>query len=485
MFETYAKLYRLPGAFLFSLAGFIARFPMSFIGLSTLMLIRHTHGQYWIAGLVDAASIIGFAGAAPWLARLVDRHGQAQVMRPSLTVSILANIALITVALQTGPVWLLCILAAIAGAFSGSIGAMVRSRWSHLLEDPKKLKSAFALESALDELVFMLGPVLATALTASVHPASGLVLAILFALFGGMWFFSLKSTQPVPSKTLPVDPQVAERGSVMRYPALWAIGATFVGAGTLFGALDVSILEFTKVLGHPATSGIQLGIMAGGSLVGALIYGSRDWPLPLWAMYLAGMALLSIGVTGFLFAHTQITMGIIMFVAGLVVAPIITIAYSIVEFAIPRQQITEGLTWMNTFMNLGVALGSFTGGVFVDHFSYTGGLWVTAIASWFMFWIALATSRLIRSALGSSGTLRELATRRAKAWKDARASRPATKPAKGKPKRVLKPSDHDYKLTPAEFEAEIGLANPTEDVRRFPPSTIGDISGQETQPDVQ
>ena len=184
---------------MFSAAGFVARYPMALISLSTLMLVYHTYGSYTIAGQVNGAGVLGFALFAPQLARLVDRYGQSTVMRPSILASATCLLLTAWLAWQQGPVWLLCILSAAAGALSGSIGAMVRSRWSHALSQPHQLHTAFAFESALDEVVFMTGPIIATALVTFVHPTAGLLACATIAILGGMWFFGLRSTQPPPT----------------------------------------------------------------------------------------------------------------------------------------------------------------------------------------------------------------------------------------------------------------------------------------------
>ena len=58
------------------------------------------------------------------------------------------------------------------------------------------LNTAYALESAIDEIVFIFGPILAAFLAASVHPVSQLFVPTLACAFGGAVFFALRDTQP-------------------------------------------------------------------------------------------------------------------------------------------------------------------------------------------------------------------------------------------------------------------------------------------------
>lgn len=66
------------------------------------------------------------------------------------------------------------VFAGIGGATVGSVGSLVRSRWSHLVTTPNQLQTAFSWESVADELLFVSGPVLATVLATAVWrlPAS-------------------------------------------------------------------------------------------------------------------------------------------------------------------------------------------------------------------------------------------------------------------------------------------------------------------------
>src|ERR1700733_4058095 len=71
----YAEIFAIPRAWRFSLAGIIARMPMSMYGLGTVLLISSVTGHYGLAGSVSAAGALGGAVCAPQLGRLVDRLG--------------------------------------------------------------------------------------------------------------------------------------------------------------------------------------------------------------------------------------------------------------------------------------------------------------------------------------------------------------------------------------------------------------------------
>ena len=200
MLTAYGRILRRPGALRFSAAGLLARFPMSMVGISTILAIQDLYGSYSAAGAVSAANIVATAVGAPLLARLVDAHGQARVMAPALVASSASLLALAAAAQHRAAPWSLIALSALAGALSGSMGSLVRSRWTALLKSPDDIHTAFSLEAALDETAFMIGPVLATVLctTPALPVTSGWIAAMALQTGGGLWFLSQRATEPAP-----------------------------------------------------------------------------------------------------------------------------------------------------------------------------------------------------------------------------------------------------------------------------------------------
>ena len=128
MLNSYRDILTISGAWKFSLAGLIARFPMSIVGISQILMISTLYGSYTLAGQVSATNIVSYAIFAPVLARLVDRYGQARIMIPAVTISSLALVGVIVSALLQAPVALLYFHIA---ALAWSLGSMVRSRWTN------------------------------------------------------------------------------------------------------------------------------------------------------------------------------------------------------------------------------------------------------------------------------------------------------------------------------------------------------------------
>ena len=461
--SSYARILSRPGALQFSAAGFLARFPMSMVGISTILTVQSLYGNYTSAGGVSAALVVATAVGAPVLARLVDARGQSRVMLPAVLGSALGMVGMITAAGLRAPLWVLVALALVAGGLGGSMGSLVRSRWTTVLDSPDDIHTAFSLEAALDEVVFVVGPVAATALctSAALPVTSGWVAALCLHLGGGLWLLSQRATEPPahgpgpasalsrpgrsrgradgrdradaqdrsagqgqaadlahgrgradgadgrgraagagpgPDATAPHPGPARTATSALRHGAVLAVVAVFLGSGALFGANDVTAVAFATEQGRPSSSGLVLAAWALGSLSAALVYGSRTWAWPMWRQFLVGVLALALGASTFILAGSVPALVVLMLVTGMSIAPTVTVGNHIVQAVTPRDQLTEGLTWVGTAMNVGVSLGSLLAGRLVDTHGSRGGYVLVTVFAWLSVLVALATIGVVRRA---------------------------------------------------------------------------------------
>ena len=404
MLSTYGEILRLNRAWRFSAAGFILRLPMSIMPISIILSIQAAYGNYTLAGAVSAINIIALAVTAPMWARLVDRYGQLKVMGPVFAVSAVATIVLCVATLQMASPSILFVSAGIAGATWGSPGALVRARWIRTTDTVSQLNSAFALEAAVDEFVYIVGPVVATVVGTVLHPTTGVAVSIVFLSVGAVLFLSQRSSEPVPLGKAGRGAQAASDGtegskdaasaparerSLLLLPAMIVLMLTYMGMGAQFGANDIAVVAFTKELGVPALSGVLLAMFSLGSFISALIYGARSWRRPLWQLFAIGVVALAIGMTAYLLAHTIIALAVIMLISGIACAPTMTNVNMMVTKSVPRHRQTEGLAWLSTAINLGVSLGSSASGPAADRYGSGGAYVMIAIFAWVMVLIML------------------------------------------------------------------------------------------------
>jgi predicted MFS family arabinose efflux permease len=376
--NAYLNLLRIPGAARFSVSAAIGRLPMSMFGLGTVLLVKATTGQYGLAGFVSGAGSIGYAVCAPRIATLADRVGQRRVLRPLVALFAVSTIVFITCAELHAPVWALLLTGCIAGASMPSLGSMVRARWSTLLAGSPRLHSAFALESVIDEMIFVAGPAVVTLLATKVLPASGVSTAMVLCVVGTLLFAAQRRTEPPHG--LRVDlaaaadaagleerrPDGRPRWRGLAAPGLVTLAPVYLFVGAMFAAIDLSTVDFAQVQGHKPLAGFILGTYALGSGIGGLWYGSRTWRTPLQRRFVVTLAITVAGVATFWAQPNLVSLDLTMLVCGLTISPTLIAGYSLMEHQASDLRRTEAMTWLSSTISVGVAIGSSVAGQLVD-----------------------------------------------------------------------------------------------------------------------
>lgn len=389
MYKPYRAILSRPGAANFAFAGLLARLPISTFNLSVILLVQIQYGQWEIAGRVAAVGVIVWALQTMPTARWVDRSGQRRMI--PLTVLFVIGAAIVgATAMTRGPEWMLWIGVAVA-SFTGPLGALTRARWSHILDNDDDIHTAFSLEGALDEVLFVAGPALITWLAYAVHPASGLILATAGMTIGITLLLSRTDTEPPPSRG------TGATGLGLRVPAaLIAVALSAVALGAMFGAFDISTVAFATEAGHEDWGGAVLGIISAGSFVGGLIYGSRRWRTPLWGRFVLTAVALGVGFTVVSFMPTLIAYTAVGFVAGMAIAPVLTSQDSVIQRLVKQSQLIEGMAWLRVGLGIGVAFGSWYAGRLIDTGGHRAGLWLMAAAALGVAVLALGGSWWVR-----------------------------------------------------------------------------------------
>jgi MFS family permease len=359
--EPYRQLFAVPGAARLVAAGFVARMPISMQGIGIVLLVSDRTGSYGLAGAVVATFVIAGAVVGPLLARAVDRVGQRRVVAPAVGVHVVAFAALLACVEAGAPRWTYFVTGAVAGGAIVSIGSLVRARWSHLIASGPQLHTAFSLESVLDELIFILGPVLVTVLTTEVDDLAGLLVAVVLTVGGTTALLADRGSEP---------PTHAHRGdapgSAIRVPGVLALAIVFVTLGATFGSLDVVVIAFTEEEGVRSAAGPVLAVFAVGSMLSGIVVGAAHPRWPLERRLLAGFAALSVAVVPLLFVGSIGSLVPAALIAGMTISPILITGFALVESLVAPGQLTEGLTWTLTGLGVGFAAGSSIAGRVVD-----------------------------------------------------------------------------------------------------------------------
>jgi hypothetical protein len=377
----YRDVLRTPGTLAFAVPGAVGRMPNAMLSLGLVILLTAVTGSYGIAGAVSASAALAYAVVTSNLARLADRYGQAQVLRPQAAVFAAATAALTLCAVGRAPVWALAVTAGLSRAAMPSLGPMVRSRWSQLLAGTALLDTAFSLEGIADELIFITGPVLAVTLAAGFTPVAGVLVTAALSVAGVAGLTAQRRSEP------PAAPVTRAYGSALRSPALRVLIAMTVCLGALFVAVDLATIAFAAHHGDKAAAGPLLGLYGLGSAIAGVWYGARRWRSSHASRLTVGLAVTVLGTAPLALMPGIWPMAAAITAAGLGISATLASSYRVAEMAVPPGQRTEAMSWLTTAAATGTALGAPLAGRLIDAsgapagylFAFTAGLAAVAI----------------------------------------------------------------------------------------------------------
>ncbi|HCV71370.1 MAG TPA: MFS transporter [Agrobacterium sp.] len=377
MSNPYREIFRAPGAKGFSAAGFFARLPIAMAPIGIVAMLSQTHGEYWLAGAVSATFALTNAAVAPQISRLVDRKGQSSVLVPATIISVIAFAILIIATNQRWPAWTLFLSAFLAAAMP-SIPAMMRARWTEIFRDRPELNTAFAFESAADELVYIAGASLSVGLAVSLFPEAGMMISTASLALGTFAFLLQRSTEP---KVRAVE-SGSRQHSAIRLRSVQIITVALIFVGSTFATAEVSAVAITKELGQPEAASLVIGVYAIGSFVVGLLLGAINPKMPLQRQLLIAVSVLALTALPLLFASTTVSLlAFAVFLSGVAISPIFITAFGLIERRVPESMLTEGVTWVMTGIGIGMALGAFISGWVIDNFGPSNGFWVSIAAT--------------------------------------------------------------------------------------------------------
>ncbi len=386
--NAYRSIFRLPGALAMTSAALIGRLPMAMTGLAVTLLVVSETGRYGLAGAVAGVLTLTAAVGGPVGAGLSDRLGQHRVI-PPLMITACTSLTLLTVAVMAGtPLWTWLALAALAGLTSPNLGAMIRTRWAHVTRDQTQLGTAFALESTLDELAFVVGPVLATALAVVIAPWSAIAAGILLALSGALALSAQRATEP------PAAPAAGHaEAPIWRSSTLHLITLLLVLMGGVFGAFEVATVAYAREHDVVPATGAILALFALGSGITGIVLGLRPNRWRLSQQLVAGSAALAVTTTALPFLDAPRLYALGMLSAGLGVSAVLIGSFQVIERALPRTRLTGALALATAGINVGVAGAVALAGARIDSADSAHGMAVGSVAAVTGLALVLASRR--------------------------------------------------------------------------------------------
>lgn len=357
------------------LAAQFGRLPAGAFGLLLVLLVQERTGSFAAGGAVAAAGATGFAVVAPLLGRLVDRHGQGFVLVSAASVAALGLAAVALLPAGT-PLALVMLAAFVAGSGHPPLSPAMRAIWTGRLRDRRDLHAAYALDSVVGEVLYILGPLVFVAAIGAWSFQAAMLVAAAVTLLGTALYVgtaAARSWRPAPRGDGPRDLLGA-----MRSPGVRVLCGSMVVFAIGVAAMEIAVAAFAEAHGAPRMTGVVLAVWGAGSLVGG-IWAARRGPGDSPAREIAGFyALIALATVPLALASDVLVLAILITGAGFFIAPALTVAFRAAADAAPRGSVTEANTWMGTGMGTGIALGGALSGQIVEAFSPAVGFLTAA-----------------------------------------------------------------------------------------------------------
>ncbi|MBN9213459.1 MAG: MFS transporter [Microbacterium sp. SCN 70-200] len=360
----YRDLLRTSGVARIIAAQLTARFPNGMTSLAILLHVENQTGSYGAAGLVLAAASLGQAVSGPVTSRWMGIWGIRRVL--TLTTAVCA-LALLAMALIPMGIPGYMVFGLLAGLSTPPVQSAARTIYPKLV-NARQLTALFSLDASLQEIIWILAPVLITLVATQVGTVPGLLLIVTIMVLGGAWFIL---SPEVGRVRIPRSRRAF--GRVLGKPVVLlatVIGFLLIGACAAVEAAVVATFDHGGL-----EAGLVLAVFSVGSLAGGLAFGHI--PIGPWAMA-RRLTVVAVGLTAAVFFVNEISaatpwwVAACLIVAGVGVAPALAVMFAMTSASVKFSETAEAYGWIGTGQLLGAALGSSIAGFLIDGVGQAG-----------------------------------------------------------------------------------------------------------------
>ncbi len=370
--RQYLVVWRIPGAPVLLVGGIVARLGMGMTPLALLLLARDVTGRYALAGVVGAAYALAGAALGPIAGRLADRAGPVPVL---LVTGVAHPVGLAAVLLASrldqGQFGALLVSSAFAGATYPPMTAALRGAWTALTAPGTGREhlrnTALAAETALFEIVFVVGPALVAVFLILAAPAAAIAGAAVVTLAG-----TLVVARGQGMRDLVRHPEQLTTGGLgpLRVPGFPILLICAAALGTAFGAVGVVVPAHASAYAPgsdpDAVAGFLLALWCVGSTTGGLWFGTRRPAAVPVRQFSRVLALFAGSLVAYAAIPDAYGLGAALVIGGTAIGPVLTLENILVGRIVPGGMLNEAYTWIVT-VSVGMsAAGGAIAGVIVD-----------------------------------------------------------------------------------------------------------------------
>jgi MFS family permease len=374
--RTYIDLFKRPGVAQVVWSQLLARFAMGMQTITFTIFLQQVFHNYTVPGLAIAASTVGGALSGPILGRWMATVG----IRPIILVStILAPICMLLIGFFPISEALVVFMSLMLGVCVPPIQPAARAVYPTLVETESQRNTLYSIDAILQEIIWILGPVLATLLIAFTNTLLPIIVMAVIQLGGGLWFVSLNRVHsaPIPRSTKPM-------GSVLKQKIvvyMIVVNLLFVAS---FAALEIG----TVAAVGQKQAGFVICMLSIGSVLGGLAFGHRVKSASALTKQLAIVLIGDLLI--FFNATSPFWLGACLFISGIGVATAFATMGAVIGKAVPLDDTTEVYGWIGSGQNIGYGFGAAVAGIVVDQLSSTHSLGLAASLDFLAMLVAFA-----------------------------------------------------------------------------------------------
>lgn len=414
--SVYAPIVRTRAAYRFDAGAFLMRIYTAMVTIGSVSMLTLQGHSVLLSGSVSSTIALATFLISPRVSRRIDERGQSAII-PGATVIAMAGLLLLLATSSLRLPWALNYLGGVCMGFVPNAPALARTRWTYLIKGhggtqaPQvSMKTVFSYEGILDDVAFMIGPSASVALAAALMPAAGLLFGGICYVAGVTVLLSSKATEPVPGwgEEAPTGERVGtDTGTAGGKPAsVFRLSGTvrtlfflMLCLGGLYGVMDTATITFSEELGLPVIASISLALQALISVASGFVFGT----LRLSGTVLRQLLTVSTCIGGaylFLLAVRGVpSFFAVVTVAALFYAPFIITCNTACEASVEGARLTEAMTWMNSGMTFGLAVGPTLAGLFIDAHGSLVGFGIAALFAALIPIIAYCCTPVLRRTL--------------------------------------------------------------------------------------
>jgi MFS family permease len=330
-------------------AGLVAQLTQAAAGLGIILVIREAGGSLSLAGAGAAAFLIATGAARPVQGRLIDRHGPPPVLVPCALIHIAGFGALVAWTQLEGATWPVVLFAVPIGLGEPPVSASMRIAWGGMTR-PEDRTAAYSVVTLTQELAVLLGPLLLAAIVA-IASAAAAVLAV-----GGLASIgTLLLAAVMPRGTAAAD--TVSRGTALRSSGVRLALLVNLCFALALGCVELGIPALAGERGAPAVSGLLLGVMSVGGVLGAIAYAARRWGRAASTRLAVLLVIYSVAIVPLISTPPFGLMVIPLLLAGAALNPIVTTVALLVEDHAGAAA-AEAFGWQSTSLAVGAAGGN-------------------------------------------------------------------------------------------------------------------------------